>query len=141
MLSEDSEVMGSARMAGHARDCAALGAMPDHTGGHAIWSGAGDRSCGKDRVQNESRVNTNQTAFDGLASGKLSLVDEQEGVGAQKSRNAAVIGRVGCKMACQLLFGKNPVEFLSLEESEKSMGGRNVPRSWSLWKHQMTAGD
>ena len=28
------------------------------------------------------------------------------------------------------------VEFLSDEESEKSGQGRNVPRSWTLWKHQ-----
>ena len=32
------------------------------------------------------------------------------------------------------------VEFLSDEESAKSSKGRNVPRAWSLWKHQITAG-
>jgi len=28
------------------------------------------------------------------------------------------------------------VEFMSEEESEKSGKGRNIPRAWSLWKHQ-----
>jgi HCOMODA/2-hydroxy-3-carboxy-muconic semialdehyde decarboxylase len=40
--------------------------------------------------------------------------------------------------AHQLAVG-GEVEFLSLEESEKSSRGRNVPRAWSLWKHQMMA--
>src|SRR6478609_1182458 len=44
------------------------------------------------------------------------------------------------QMQAHALAAGGEVEFLSLEESEKSMGGRNVPRSWSLWKHQMTAG-
>ena len=30
------------------------------------------------------------------------------------------------------------VEFLNDEESEKSSRGRNVPRAWSLWKHQFS---
>ena len=30
------------------------------------------------------------------------------------------------------------VEFLNDEEAEKSSRGRNVPRSWSLWKHQFS---
>src|SRR5262245_17501675 len=32
------------------------------------------------------------------------------------------------------------VEFMSEEESEKSSKGRNVPRSWTLWKHQFGGG-
>jgi len=36
-------------------------------------------------------------------------------------------------------LGENgEVEFLSEEESAKSSRGRNVPRAWSLWKHEMT---
>jgi ribulose-5-phosphate 4-epimerase/fuculose-1-phosphate aldolase len=38
------------------------------------------------------------------------------------------------------LAGGGEVEFLSDEESAKSSRGRNVPRAWSLWKHEMTAG-
>jgi ribulose-5-phosphate 4-epimerase/fuculose-1-phosphate aldolase len=38
--------------------------------------------------------------------------------------------------AHQLAVG-GEVEFLSAEESEKSMGGRNVPRAWRLWKHEI----
>ena len=37
--------------------------------------------------------------------------------------------------AHQLAVG-GEVEFLNEEESEKSSRGRNVPRAWSLWKHQ-----
>ena len=38
------------------------------------------------------------------------------------------------------LLGKNgEVEFFNDEESELSGKGRNVPRAWSLWKHEMTA--
>ena len=44
------------------------------------------------------------------------------------------------QMQAHALAAGGEVEFLSREEAEKSMGGRNVPRSWSLWKHQMTAG-
>jgi ribulose-5-phosphate 4-epimerase/fuculose-1-phosphate aldolase len=44
------------------------------------------------------------------------------------------------QMQAHALGAGGEVEFLTLEEAEKSMGGRNVPRSWSLWKHQMTAG-
>jgi HCOMODA/2-hydroxy-3-carboxy-muconic semialdehyde decarboxylase len=40
--------------------------------------------------------------------------------------------------AHQLAVG-GEVEFLTIEESEKSGKGRNVPRAWSLWKHEMTA--
>lgn len=40
--------------------------------------------------------------------------------------------------AHQLAVG-GEVEFLSAEESVKSGKGRNVPRAWALWKHQMTA--
>jgi HCOMODA/2-hydroxy-3-carboxy-muconic semialdehyde decarboxylase len=40
--------------------------------------------------------------------------------------------------AHQLAVG-GEVEFLSAEESEKSSRGRNVPRAWSLWKHEFTA--
>jgi HCOMODA/2-hydroxy-3-carboxy-muconic semialdehyde decarboxylase len=48
--------------------------------------------------------------------------------------NAAV------QMQSHLLAQGGEVEFLNEEESEKSMRGRNIPRAWSLWKHQMTAG-
>jgi HCOMODA/2-hydroxy-3-carboxy-muconic semialdehyde decarboxylase len=41
--------------------------------------------------------------------------------------------------AHQLAVG-GEVEFLSDEESTKSSKGRNVPRAWTLWKHQITAG-
>jgi ribulose-5-phosphate 4-epimerase/fuculose-1-phosphate aldolase len=41
--------------------------------------------------------------------------------------------------AHQLAIG-GEVEFLSDEESAKSSKGRNVPRAWTLWKHQITAG-
>jgi len=40
--------------------------------------------------------------------------------------------------AHQLAVG-GEVEFLSAEECEKSSKGRNVPRAWSLWKHEITA--
>jgi ribulose-5-phosphate 4-epimerase/fuculose-1-phosphate aldolase len=43
------------------------------------------------------------------------------------------------QMQAQQLAAGGEVEFLSLEEAEKSSRGRNVPRAWSLWKHQMTA--
>ncbi len=47
--------------------------------------------------------------------------------------NAAV------QMQAHLLAKDGEVEFLTKEEAEKSSRGRNVPRAWSLWKHQMTA--
>ena len=40
--------------------------------------------------------------------------------------------------AHQLAVG-GEVEFLTEEESDKSSKGRNVPRAWSLWKHEITA--
>jgi HCOMODA/2-hydroxy-3-carboxy-muconic semialdehyde decarboxylase len=40
------------------------------------------------------------------------------------------------QMQAHLLGDNGEVEFLNDEESEKSSRGRNVPRSWSLWKHQ-----
>jgi ribulose-5-phosphate 4-epimerase/fuculose-1-phosphate aldolase len=40
------------------------------------------------------------------------------------------------QMQAHLLSDTGEVEFLNDEESEKSSRGRNVPRSWSLWKHQ-----
>ena len=43
------------------------------------------------------------------------------------------------QMQAHQLAGGGEVEFLSAEESEKSSKGRNVPRAWSLWKHEMTA--
>jgi HCOMODA/2-hydroxy-3-carboxy-muconic semialdehyde decarboxylase len=43
------------------------------------------------------------------------------------------------QMQAHLLGDKGEVEFLSEEESAKSSRGRNVPRAWSLWKHEMTA--
>jgi len=43
------------------------------------------------------------------------------------------------QMQSHLLAQGGQVEFLSAEESELSGKGRNVPRAWSLWKHQMTA--
>jgi HCOMODA/2-hydroxy-3-carboxy-muconic semialdehyde decarboxylase len=39
--------------------------------------------------------------------------------------------------ALQLATG-GEVEYLNEEESEKSSRGRNVPRAWSLWKHQFS---
>jgi HCOMODA/2-hydroxy-3-carboxy-muconic semialdehyde decarboxylase len=47
--------------------------------------------------------------------------------------NAAV------QMQAHQLAQDGEVEFLTEEESEKSSRGRNVPRAWSLWKHQFTA--
>jgi HCOMODA/2-hydroxy-3-carboxy-muconic semialdehyde decarboxylase len=44
------------------------------------------------------------------------------------------------QMQAHLLAQDGEVEFLTEEESEKSSRGRNVPRAWLLWKHQMTAG-
>jgi ribulose-5-phosphate 4-epimerase/fuculose-1-phosphate aldolase len=40
------------------------------------------------------------------------------------------------QMQAHQLAANGEVEFLSEEESEKSGKGRNVPRAWSLWKHQ-----
>lgn len=40
------------------------------------------------------------------------------------------------QMQAHLLSDTGEVEFLNDEESEKSSRGRNVPRSWSLWKSQ-----
>jgi HCOMODA/2-hydroxy-3-carboxy-muconic semialdehyde decarboxylase len=40
--------------------------------------------------------------------------------------------------AHQLAIG-GEIEFLSEEEAAKSSRGRNVPRSWTLWKHLITA--
>jgi ribulose-5-phosphate 4-epimerase/fuculose-1-phosphate aldolase len=40
------------------------------------------------------------------------------------------------QMQAQQLAVDGEVEFLNEEESEKSGRGRNVPRAWSLWKHQ-----
>jgi HCOMODA/2-hydroxy-3-carboxy-muconic semialdehyde decarboxylase len=44
------------------------------------------------------------------------------------------------QMQSHLLGTGGQVEFLTEEEAEKSSKGRNVPRAWSLWKHQFTAG-
>ena len=41
------------------------------------------------------------------------------------------------QMQAHQLAVNGEVEFLTFEESEKSSRGRNVPRAWSLWKHQM----
>jgi ribulose-5-phosphate 4-epimerase/fuculose-1-phosphate aldolase len=43
------------------------------------------------------------------------------------------------QMQAHQLSVDGTVEFLTAEESEKSGKGRNVPRAWSLWRHQMTA--
>ena len=43
------------------------------------------------------------------------------------------------QMQAHQLAGGAEVEFLSAEESEKSSRS-HVPRAWSLWKHEMTAG-
>ena len=42
------------------------------------------------------------------------------------------------QMQAHLLADNGEVEFLSDEEAAKSSRGRNVPRAWSLWKHEMT---
>lgn len=42
------------------------------------------------------------------------------------------------QMQAHLLSDSGEVEFLNDEEAEKSSRGRNVPRSWSLWKHQFS---
>jgi hypothetical protein len=42
------------------------------------------------------------------------------------------------QMQAHLLSETGEVEFLNDEEAEKSSRGRNVPRSWSLWKHQFS---
>ena len=42
------------------------------------------------------------------------------------------------QMQAHLLSDTGEVEFLNDEEAEKSSRGRNVPRSWSLWKHQFS---
>jgi ribulose-5-phosphate 4-epimerase/fuculose-1-phosphate aldolase len=49
------------------------------------------------------------------------------------TENAAI------QMQAHLLGDNGEVEFLSEEEAAKSSRGRNVPRAWSLWKHEMTA--
>jgi HCOMODA/2-hydroxy-3-carboxy-muconic semialdehyde decarboxylase len=43
------------------------------------------------------------------------------------------------QMQAHLLAQNGEVEFLTEEEAAKSSRGRNVPRAWSLWKHEMTA--
>jgi HCOMODA/2-hydroxy-3-carboxy-muconic semialdehyde decarboxylase len=43
------------------------------------------------------------------------------------------------QMQAHQLAGGGEIEFLTPEESELSGKGRNVPRAWALWKHQMTA--
>jgi ribulose-5-phosphate 4-epimerase/fuculose-1-phosphate aldolase len=40
------------------------------------------------------------------------------------------------QMQAHALSVGGEVEFMTEEESEKSSKGRNVPRSWTLWKHQ-----
>jgi ribulose-5-phosphate 4-epimerase/fuculose-1-phosphate aldolase len=42
------------------------------------------------------------------------------------------------QMQAHLLGDGGEVEFLNDEESDKSSRGRNVPRSWSLWKHEFS---
>lgn len=42
------------------------------------------------------------------------------------------------QMQAHLLGDNGEVEFLNEEESAKASRGRNVPRAWSLWKHQVT---
>ena len=42
------------------------------------------------------------------------------------------------QMQAHQLANGGEVEFLNDEEAEKSSRGRNVPRSWSLWKHQFS---
>ena len=44
------------------------------------------------------------------------------------------------QMQAHALAQNGEVEFLSDEESELSGKGRNVPRSWTLWKHQFGVG-
>jgi ribulose-5-phosphate 4-epimerase/fuculose-1-phosphate aldolase len=44
------------------------------------------------------------------------------------------------QMQAHALAQNGEVEFLSDEESELSGKGRNVPRSWTLWKHQFGGG-
>jgi HCOMODA/2-hydroxy-3-carboxy-muconic semialdehyde decarboxylase len=43
------------------------------------------------------------------------------------------------QMQAHLLGENGEVEFFTDEEAAKSSRGRNVPRAWALWKHQMTA--
>jgi HCOMODA/2-hydroxy-3-carboxy-muconic semialdehyde decarboxylase len=43
------------------------------------------------------------------------------------------------QMQAHLLAQNGEIEFLTEEEAAKSSRGRNVPRAWSLWKHEMTA--
>src|SRR5262245_38549037 len=43
------------------------------------------------------------------------------------------------QMQAHALAANGEVEFLTDEESELSGKGRNVPRSWTLWKHQFGA--
>jgi HCOMODA/2-hydroxy-3-carboxy-muconic semialdehyde decarboxylase len=42
------------------------------------------------------------------------------------------------QMQAHQLAGGGEIEFLSEEESVLSGKGRNVPRAWALWKHQIT---
>ena len=44
------------------------------------------------------------------------------------------------QMQAHALSIDGEVEFMTEEESEKSSKGRNVPRSWTLWKHQFGGG-
>jgi ribulose-5-phosphate 4-epimerase/fuculose-1-phosphate aldolase len=43
------------------------------------------------------------------------------------------------QMQAHQLAANGEIEFLSEEESELSGKGRNVPRAWALWKHQIMA--
>ena len=42
------------------------------------------------------------------------------------------------QMQAHMLGDGGEVEFLNDEEADKSSRGRNVPRSWSLWKHEFS---
>jgi ribulose-5-phosphate 4-epimerase/fuculose-1-phosphate aldolase len=53
-------------------------------------------------------------------------------------RSVYTMENAAIQMQAHILSETGEVEFLNEEESEKSSRGRNVPRSWSLWKHQFS---
>jgi HCOMODA/2-hydroxy-3-carboxy-muconic semialdehyde decarboxylase len=62
------------------------------------------------------------------------------GISIQESVFRAVYSMENASIQMQAiqLGDGGEVEFLNEEESDKSSRGRNVPRSWSLWKHEFS---
>ena len=62
------------------------------------------------------------------------------GISIQESVFRAVYSMENAKVQMQahMLGDGGEVEFLNEEEAELSSRGRNVPRAWSLWKHEFS---